>query len=78
MLTIFVGIDLCKTSGGHVAPVYVAAEKLGIRVIDVRHEVILYAKMKKESNENLSGNKFYYTPSSLPVLLRNSCSKLHG
>ncbi|KAJ1489608.1 thiamine pyrophosphate enzyme, N-terminal TPP binding domain-containing protein [Baffinella frigidus] len=26
-------------SGGHVAPVYVAAEKLGMRVIDVRHEV---------------------------------------
>lgn len=26
-------------SGGHIAPVLVAAEKLGIRVVDVRHEV---------------------------------------
>ena len=25
-------------SGGHIAPVYVGAERLGIKVIDVRHE----------------------------------------
>lgn len=29
---------LFTLSGGHVSPVYVAAEKLGIRVIDTRHE----------------------------------------
>lgn len=26
-------------SGGHIAPVLVAAEKLGIRIVDTRHEV---------------------------------------
>jgi len=31
--------DVFVLSGGHVAPVYCAAEQLGIRVIDVRHEV---------------------------------------
>jgi len=30
---------LFTLAGGHVAPVYVAGEKLGMRVVDVRHEV---------------------------------------
>jgi thiamine pyrophosphate-dependent acetolactate synthase large subunit-like protein len=30
--------EIFVLSGGHVAPVYVEAEKLGVRVIDVRHE----------------------------------------
>jgi acetolactate synthase-like protein len=25
--------------GGHISPILVAAEKLGIRIVDVRHEV---------------------------------------
>lgn len=30
---------LFTLSGGHIAPILVASEKIGIRVIDVRHEV---------------------------------------
>lgn len=30
---------LFTLSGGHISPVLVASEKIGIRVIDVRHEV---------------------------------------
>ena len=39
LLSILLTHQVFVLSGGHVAPVYVAAEKLGIRVIDVRHEV---------------------------------------
>jgi hypothetical protein len=33
--------------------------------------------MKRELNQNLSGNEIYYTACSLIVTLNNSCSKLH-
>ena len=33
--------------------------------------------MKRELNQNLSGNKIYYTACSLLVILNNSCSKIH-
>jgi hypothetical protein len=33
--------------------------------------------MKRESNENLSGNAVYYTASSLLVISKNSCNKIH-
>ena len=33
--------------------------------------------MKRELNQNLSGNEVYYTASSLLATLENSCSKLH-
>ena len=29
-------------SGGHISPILVAAEDLGIRVVDTRHEVAIY------------------------------------
>ena len=35
------------------------------------------AYMKRELNLNFSGNEVYYTAFSLPVILKNSCSKLH-
>ena len=33
--------------------------------------------MKRELNQNLSGNEVYDTAFSLLVILKNSCSKLH-
>jgi hypothetical protein len=33
--------------------------------------------MKRESNQNFSGNEVYYTACSLLVISKNSCSKLH-
>ena len=52
-------------------------ESLPLRNCNTKPTCIFGFDMKRESNENLSGNEVYYTACSLLVTLKNSCSKLH-
>lgn len=44
--------------GGHISPILVASEKLGIRVVDTRHEVT--AVFAADAVARLSGIPLYY------------------
>ena len=50
-------------------------ERLEVRVRALHRD--LRPDMKREFNQNLSGNEGYYTACSSPVISNNSCSKLH-